>query len=78
MLLNELQQEYEKKQIEWKYAVVSSLPVVSKFKDLSVLLHSIVDVIESGFIEGIDLLLHFYDFLLHWNGKCEGRLLILS
>lgn len=73
MLLTDLRQEYERKAFSWKYSIVADLPSDPKSKELSGLLRSVVDIVEAGYSEGIDLLLHFYDYLLHWNGKCEGK-----
>ena len=51
---------------------MSSIPQDSKYKPISTLLHDIIDIVNAGYIEGIELLLHFYDYLLHYNGKWDG------
>ena len=38
----------------------------------SVLFDEICDVIDHGFFEGNALLLQFYEYVLHWNGKCAN------
>lgn len=73
MILADLRQEYEQRTFSWKYSIVASLPSDPKKQDLTRLLRSVIDIVEVGYTEGIDLLLHFYDYLLHWNGKCEGK-----
>ena len=35
-------------------------------------LQDIIDIVNAGYIEGIELLLHFYDYLLHYNGKWDS------
>ena len=72
ILLNELQLEYEQTYYSWRYSLLSSIPQDSKYKPISKLLQDIIDIVNAGYIEGIELLLHFYDYLLHYNGKWDS------
>ena len=66
-LLTQLQQELF---LRYQYPFTQSKE--SEVRRTSVLFDEICDVIDHGFFEGNALLLQFYEYVLHWNGKCAN------
>ena len=69
-LLTQLQQEFHQLLLRYQYPFTQSKE--SEVRRTSVLFDEICDVIDHGFFEGNALLLQFYEYVLHWNGKCAN------
>lgn len=70
-LLSQLQHEYNSVWYRWNYPIIavpgteSSETIVESFLRL-------VEVVESGYQEGAELLIHWNDHLLHWSGHSSS------
>ena len=77
-LLTQLQQEFHQLFLRYQYPFTQSKEC--DVRRTSILFDEICDVIDNGFFEGNALLIQFYEYMLHWNGKCANseRMLLAS
>ena len=70
-LLSQLQHEFNSVWYRWNYPIIV-VPGLETSETLVESFLSLVDVVESGYQEGAELLIHWNDYLLHWTGHSSS------